>query len=367
MCDYCRNSAGALLLLALAGCSDKDITTYRIPKEGAPGAAPLPGSAPAAPSALVWRAPAGWEALPGSGLRLASFRAPGPGGTSADVSIFIFAGTGGDPLANINRWRAQLKLQPIPAERLPSEVTGVDSPAGTLSLADIQGASEAGKPATRIFGAWLRRDERVWFFKMMGPAPAVDAQKEAFMGLLRSVAPGAAPAESVPVLADASQGRMANTNDLPPDHIVVAPTDAPGGPSLAWTAPAGWTPKAATAIRKGSFAISRGGAEADLAITAFPGDVGGVAANVNRWRGQLGLGTLDDTDIGTVTESLNSNGLHFILVDFSAPAGADGQRILAALASWRGATWFFKLTGPSELVEGERPEFVSFLRTVRPR
>lgn len=30
--------------------------------------------------------------------------------------------------------------------------------------------------------------------------------------------------------------------------------------------------------------------QVEIAITRFPGDVGGVLANINRWRGQMGLG-----------------------------------------------------------------------------
>jgi len=367
MCVYCKNSAGALLLLALAGCSDKDITTYRAPKEGAPtAAAPSAGPSGGPAGSLRWDAPPGWQAQSAGGLRLASFRAPGPDGTTADVSVFTFAGAGGDPLANINRWRAQLRLPPVAAERLPAELTVVESPAGRLSVADIVGQPDGPKPASRILGAWLRQDDRVWFFKMLGPVAAVQSQRDAFLSLLHSVAPAAGEAAPTPQPMEPG-ARTANTNDLPPEHIVVAPTDAPGEASLVWTAPADWRPKAATAVRKGSYSVPRGGGEADLAITAFPGDVGGVAANVNRWRGQVGLDPLDESAIGTVTEPMNANGLHFIIVDIAPPSGADGQRILAALASWQGATWFFKLTGPGGLVEDEKSAFLAFLRTVRPR
>src|SRR3954468_24443237 len=62
-----------------------------------------------------------------------------------------------------------------------------------------------------------------------------------------------------------------------------------GGDSLVWTAPAHWTVKPATAMRKGSYAIKGDGGEADLSITAFPGETGGLLANLNRWRGQVSL------------------------------------------------------------------------------
>src|SRR5262245_59791460 len=88
----------------------------------------------------------------------------------------------------------------------------------------------------------------------------------------------AAKASAQPPAAPAG-GTMANT---------AVPTAQ--GDGLAWTAPAHWQAKPASAMRKGSYAIAGdGGAAADLSITAFPGDVGGEAANVNRWRGQVSL------------------------------------------------------------------------------
>src|ERR1700724_3401896 len=53
------------------------------------------------------------------------------------------------------------------------------------------------------------------------------------------------------------------------------PTDVPtaSGSGLTWRAPANWKVKTLSAMRKGSFAISgENGEEADLSITAFPGD-----------------------------------------------------------------------------------------------
>ncbi len=366
----CRNSAGAFLFIALAGCSDKDITTYRVPKD--PGsvvaAAPAPAAGEASPSTpgLRWQAPPGWQAQAAGGMRAASFLGPGPEGAAADISVVTFAGAGGDLLANINRWRGQLQLAPIDTGQLASEIGGLDLPAGHFTTADLRGEPVSGKPAMRILGALLEQPGRVWFFKMMGPETAVEAQKDAFLAFLKSVAPG----EGGAVAPDIGQGGAnpaANTNDLPHGSFAVAPTGAASQPSLEWQAPADWQPMAVSAMRKGSYAVSRGSAKADMSITAFPGDVGGLAANVNRWRGQLGLDPVDEGAVGSVTEPLNVNGLQFTVVDFSGDAPGGRQRILAALAGWQGATWFFKLTGPDALVAEEKTKFIALLKTVHPR
>ena len=141
-------------------------------------------------------------------------------------------------------------------------------------------------------------------------------------------------------------------------NSIPVPTDTSA--SLVWQAPADWQNKPGNAMRKGSYAA--GGAE--VAITAFPGDVGGVLANVNRWRGQVGLDPLDDAGLAQATQSIDSNGLHFVVAD-AGPASKGGQRILAALLPWQGSTWFFKLSGPDDAVEQAKPAFLAFLRTVR--
>lgn len=328
--------------------------------------APIETGVAGAQAALHWETPAGWQQQAASGLRAASFLAPGQGGGSADVSVVTFAGAGGDVLANVNRWRGQLHLAPIAADKLSEEVNALNTSTGHFLIADIRGEPDPGKAAIRILGAWLEQPGRVWFFKMMGPEDVVEAQKDAFVGFLRSVAPEAM-IEGVSHASPNSAHPDENTNDLPHASFVVAPTGAPNEPSLRWQAPPDWQPKPITTMRKGSYAISRGGAAADLSITAFPGDVGGLAANVNRWRGQIGLPPLDDTSLESATETFDANGLHFTLVDFAGTTSSGDQRILAALASWQGATWFFKVMGPDGLVEDEKPTFVAFLKTVQSR
>src|SRR5690349_7462887 len=51
------------------------------------------------------------------------------------------------------------------------------------------------------------------------------------------------------------------------------PVATTAGMALAWTAPGHWQAKPPTAMRKGTYTIVGNGAEADLSITAFPGDV----------------------------------------------------------------------------------------------
>lgn len=145
-------------------------------------------------------------------------------------------------------------------------------------------------------------------------------------------------------------------------------TVSPGQePVLAWVAPAGWQKREAGASRKATYAIAdSAGAEAQLAITAFPGDVGGEVANVNRWRGQLGLATLSAAEASASLTRFEANGLAFSVVDLIS-SGEKPMRMLGASVPHAGSTWFFKLTGPAPLVAAEKARFLTFLTSVKPR
>ena len=147
-------------------------------------------------------------------------------------------------------------------------------------------------------------------------------------------------------------GAMANT---------AVPTAS--GSDLRWTAPGDWTPKPGSAMRKGSYAVKGPGGDADLAITAFPGDTGGLEANLNRWRGQVGLSPLAGSELTGPLQRLSAHGLEITVADYTGP---NGTRLLGAIVPFQGNTWFFKLMGPEATVAGARSAFVDFLRTIQP-
>lgn len=194
--------------------------------------------------------------------------------------------------------------------------------------------------ALSLFGSGCRKDE-VTSYRIPKEASASPSDPHGSGG-----APGAGAA--------APAGDMANT-------AVATAT----GAALAWTAPAHWAAKTGSSMRKGSYAIKGDGAEADMAITAFPGDVGGDLANLNRWRGQISLPPVGQAEFEAATQHLDRNGLHMTVADIVG-TGDKAQRILGAMVPYAGATWFFKLSGPDALVAKEKPAFMAFLDTVKP-
>jgi hypothetical protein len=189
-------------------------------------------------------------------------------------------------------------------------------------------------------------------------------------------APKDAPVATMPQAAPAT-----DTNNLPPGHPTVGGAAAPsgadgmaqmaatpvptaGGSELTWAAPATWTAKPRGSMRKGSFAVKADGAEADLGITAFPGDTGGLHPNLNRWRGQVGLPPASPAELDAALIHLDGQGLHFEVIDLVG-TGATPVRLLGAITTYGGNSWFFKLMGPDALVAAEKPAFLEFLKSVK--
>ncbi len=136
------------------------------------------------------------------------------------------------------------------------------------------------------------------------------------------------------------------------------------GSDLAWQAPAQWTSKPAGAMRKATYVVPGDGGDAELSVTAFPGDVGGELMNVNRWRGQLTLPPLAAADLDGSVSRVESNGLRLTIVELASAGDPNGKAMMGAIVPVSGSTWFFKLTGPGASIRAAKPAFLEFLHTV---
>ncbi len=170
------------------------------------------------------------------------------------------------------------------------------------------------------------------------------------------------PKETPPVIAPADS--PASMAALPADST--SPAADPG--PLTWQAPAAWTAKPLGPMRKGSFLVlGTDGAEADFSIVSFPGDAGGLAQNLNRWRGQLKLAALSPDELSAAATPLAVGNLQFTVIDFAGQGATGPTRILGAVLTLPDQSYFFKLMGPDATVESARAAFLDFLKTVKTR
>ncbi len=328
-----------LFAMAILCMAADDATTYSVPKNHPAMPHGIVNSgAPAFPvntEPVHWTAPAGWQQLPATRMRLGSFLIAGDSGKRAEVAVTSFPGAVGTELDNVNRWRRELGLAPVEESAIVSEAVTIDSQAGKLY--------EFSGPKLSTVVVSLRRGENTWFFKLRGEKSVVDSAKPAFKQFLASVHFGGASTEST-----------------------ACPAVSNDGPK--WSPPSTWTAGQPGPMVVKSFLIEGNeGQKATVAISVFPGNVGGTVANINRWRGQMGLAPIQESELPGATQSLPVEGGSAVLVDLTgraAPAGQAG-RLVAAIVPHNGSTWFYKLTGDGAVVAREKDGFVKFVQTAR--
>jgi len=181
---------GLLLLLSAAlfcsSCNQSKITVYRIPKELVAIETSSGSLVPAPPSMLPkWTVPSEWKEQPLSEMRLASFKAEGSGGQSADISVSSFPGDAGGIESNINRWRGQVHQAVLDGDSLAQTLERVTVDGVPVVLVDVQTPEGAEKP-DRVIGAVLRTADRTWFVKMTGAPAILQAQAENFKQFINS-------------------------------------------------------------------------------------------------------------------------------------------------------------------------------------
>lgn len=369
------------LPLILSSCRDSEVVAYRIPKEKTAATAPAaPTAAPAGMSAgtdglavassaeggLTWTAPAGWKIKAGSAMRKGSYVIGAEGGPTADLAITAFPGNVGGDLANVNRWLGQLGSSPIAENELAKVLVPLTSTEGVaMQVVDLAGGTP--EQPQRMLGAIVPHGQSTWFFKLVGPDAVVAPEKATFLTFLKTVKfgtpPNAVVAESAPSVALVRSTMPPAPAD--PNDMSVATVAKAEGVSLKWIAPPNWQEKTATSMRKATFVIpGANGASAELAVTAFPGDVGGDLANLNRWRGQLSLPPIAQSELAGAITRLQVGSLSLSIVDLTGGTADTPTRLLGAMVPYAGATWFFKMTGPTALVGAEKTAFLAFLQTL---
>jgi hypothetical protein len=167
-----------------------------------------------------------------------------------------------------------------------------------------------------------------------------------------------------------------STQGLPPGHPgmgvmgALPPGVAANGPNPEWTVPKDWAVGSGSAMRRATFVVKGSdGQSAEVVVSSFPGDVGGLVANINRWRGQIGLGPIAPDEVSGMTSDLMVNGVKATVVDFkadSAPADkAPPARMIVVTIPHEGNSWFFKITGAAPLVEAQKATFLQFVQSVK--
>jgi hypothetical protein len=324
---------GIIVALSVAGCSSDDgIRSYTVPrlkqspprtiaamipsgekvwfiKLSGPGAgvAPLKSAFetfvaslkfPDGKSTVSWTLPAGWrESADKKAGRFATFRA---GPESLEVSITDLGKEAADVKSNVDRWRRQIGLKPV---------------ADDAELAALcKSITVDGKAATMV--------------DMTGRIADDDEVAAA------NASPNAPPAN-----AGGSLG---------------------GGSPLKYQLPTGWVELPVSGMRVAAFKVTDGKDSAEITVIPLGGPAGGLVANVNRWRKEVGLEDTTEAQLTKDSKSLEVDGQSAVYVDLLGKE----KRNLGVILPRGGRTWFIKFQGPIPLVDKERANFEAFAQSV---
>ncbi len=181
-----------LCALLSAACEEEPIREYQAPKShvidptGGRDVAGEPtdaDQAPSRPARLRFAVPEHWQQVPDpTGMREVSLQA-GEGEAAVTISGMALPASRFDIAANVQRWAGdgQAELADPTTEQLADAVEPfgpVDSGQSIVTLAG---------PQVGITAVIAPRGQRVWTFKMIGPAPRVAAEREAFERFARSI------------------------------------------------------------------------------------------------------------------------------------------------------------------------------------
>ena len=331
-------AAGPLAALFLTACSRQEITVYTAPKDKpapvAPAAMGGPPMAARPRPEVTWTLPEGWKETAPGRLGVAAFNVAGASGKEAQVSITPLPSLGGREADIVNMWREQLGLAAIPAEDALKQLAAVEVAGEAGKMFELANRPEGATGTVGVVTAFVHRSDASWFYRFSGDAEVVTAQKPAFLTFLKSV--------RVKEVAAAAPEAGADTSGFKCE------------------VPKAWKAAAAGQMQVAKFAVpERGAAKADVSVSIFPSDTGGMLANVNRWRRQIGLGDVSQAELPTVATPLDSKLPGAMLVDVTN----NTKRLVGAIVP-RGSRWFFyKLMGDTEAVAPEKEAFVGFAKS----
>ncbi len=267
-----------------------------------------------------WEMPQGWSQQPGSGMRYATVR-PLPDEPTIELTVIPLPTASGSEaeyvLSNINRWRDQLGLSPIGAAELE----------GARPIDEAQ-ANDA------IIQVPLGDDLRAIFVDISGRSSPSQGRGGPF-------AKGMAP-----------------RGPMPPTRAAGPTTN-----SLTYDAPESWAEGAVDGMRKASFRVTQGDQSAEITVIDLPES--SLAANVNRWRGQIELPPLAPEEIDAQAETIEIDGHPGYYIEMWADESAPRRKaILVAIVNVDGKSWFIKLRGDTDVATAQRDAFRSFIESI---
>ncbi len=198
--------------------------------------------------------------------------------------------------------------------------------------------------------ALLRQKGETWLFPFIADRKLVIQESDNFEKFL----------ETCTLRSGKDKQIVAKSSRTPKPVRKTAPPPPKRNP-WKWEVPQTWQEGKASSVRLASFSVSGDvGESLDISVTSFPGDVGGLLANVNRWLGQIELSPVDQDNLKKYCSPLSFAEHPGHLVE----AYGKDQGLFAGVLFLEKKSWFFKLQGDRKLAEREKVNFSRFLQSI---
>jgi len=260
------------------------------------------------PERIEWELPDKWQEKPPSGIRYATLVIPGE--PPLEISVTTFPTQGGTAterlLENVNRWRGQLSLPAIKVEEIPTSTE-------RIQLGDVVAT----------------------YVNLTGKAKPQGA------------------------MSGAPSGRMSEPAKTRP---MEGPRKEPA--QMKYDKPEGWNDAPLVPKSQVTFEARDGERVVTISITRAGGS---LAANLNRWRGQVGLNPLPDDELAKSLTKLpiGARTGEFAELTGTDPSSGKEKTILGVIIPDGEATVFVKLSGDPELAARERSRFEAFAKSLK--
>lgn len=364
------------LIIAVAalvsGCGNDDskIQTYAAPKD--PPAPQIASNGQAGPSQarqnatppIVWTLPSGWKELPGGEMRYATIQVSAAD-PKAQLTVVPLPSEAAPVLPNVKRWAGQLKLSNVTEADLSKYVQQTQVSGEQAQLVDMTGSPETGNPPTRLLAAIIPHDGRAWFFTLKASEPLASAQKSNFEKFIHSIQ---FPVSAGPAAAGEPASHGADFATPDPHGGDSSQANQPSYRLVKWTTPEGWAEQpGSNSMRVTSFRVGPADQQTEVVVARIPqGQTGAFLDNINRWRGQVGLGPVTDMVPGG-TSPISVGGSPGLLLSFTGPSqsGQPPKQMLVAMFVEGRDFWFVKLLGPEPVVAKQQNAFRQYVESLQ--
>lgn len=143
-----------------------------------------------------------------------------------------------------------------------------------------------------------------------------------------------------------------------------APETAAQVANWSWTVPGGWTEDPEPRpMRLTTYIAPDPAGPVEVAVTRFTGRVGGELANINRWRGQLGLPPIDESGLEDAITRFSSPGFDGYQTRISSDGGV--MLVSGVYEEAIDQTWFVRATvADAEIADRLEADLFAMARSI---